>query len=161
MEKLVRQLDFADAPQRTRRARPEELPMLLGRKLVEESRELLEVLMFHGTVMLPDQRRARLLDELGDVFDVCDTIIKLHGIQPLRVTLAIEEKQEERGKFVDKVLTDAPDDREETQLRSLVEDLLRELIDSNLGEYGYLANKEKLDSLRARADKLSCLGETA
>lgn len=161
MEKLVRQRDFEREPNRIRQARPEELPRLLGRKLVEEAEEVLAVCMLHPSVITDAARKVQLIDELADVVEAMFAVATKHLIAPPQIINRATLKAERRGHLIDRVLIDATDDRVETKLRTLVEDLVAALRDARLGEYGHEDRADNTAKLEQRARDLGCIGEVA
>src|SRR5262245_36594491 len=99
MEKLVRDKIRLRPDQRPRIADRSEMPRLLARKLVEEAEELLQVEMFHETV-LPD-KRPRRTQELVDIAEVCAAIHEFHDIDDNLFEREVEFKARLRGSFLE------------------------------------------------------------
>jgi len=138
-------------------ATADEMPRLLGRKLVEEANEVLQVLMFHPSVLSPDNRIEQLLPELADVFEVVDAIAEINDLGPSRVSEACDKKFQSKGGFQDRlVLTGLKDNTPDSKLRQLVEDVIRELIAVNGGTSAFPTGT--LKELVKRADELGCIG---
>jgi predicted house-cleaning noncanonical NTP pyrophosphatase (MazG superfamily) len=109
-EKLIRQNIELDDTAVTRKAEPRELDRLLGAKLVEEARELQEVLetplgdpqnTLGGKL---DGRRNRIVDEAADLMEVLNTVLHRHAIPGVAVESRIERHNAQRGGFFDRVL---------------------------------------------------------
>lgn len=106
-EKLIRQNIPLPPDVTTRKADPSELDGLLGAKVVEEAKELAEVLATPlGALDSPEykERKARLIDEAADILEALNTILHRHGITSSAVAMRIEQKHDQRGGFVNRVL---------------------------------------------------------
>lgn len=164
MEKLIRQNINLDRDAKTRQAQPDELDRLLGQKLMEEASELSEVLHRRAPDFHPERQRAQqamkvsIVDEAADVLETLNTILWRHGIKSPTVAARIESKRDERGGFEDRVLINAEPNHRDAQLRSLVEDCLRALVEAITGSTTKTSNTAALAGLHQRAHALDCLG---
>lgn len=158
MEKLVRDgINYLDKVN-IRTASPDEMPRLLGRKLVEEANEVLRALMLHNSVITPFNRHIRLVEELADITEVEDVIIELNGIEGDSVDLAQTRKHEHLGGFDERRVLTLPDSHHvDSQLRSLVEDCILALA----SQIAFDERLQLIKSLTERAELLGCLGTVA
>lgn len=165
MEKLIRQNINLDRDAKTRTAHPDELDKLLGQKMVEEAYELSAVLHrdIKPGIDSPAyvQKIRDMVDEAADVVEVVNTVLYRHGIRTGTIGARLEAKHHERGGFIDRVLIDAPANTPDAQLRSLVEDTLRALVEAITGSTTKTSNRAALASLHQRAHMLGCLGTNA
>jgi predicted house-cleaning noncanonical NTP pyrophosphatase (MazG superfamily) len=155
MEKLVRHKIKFDSTAKLRVCRDSERNRLLARKLVEESDEVLQIVMVHDDFIPMAQRKEQLMEELADVKEVVATIAEAYSIPMDDICSLQDRKRTREGGFLDKVLVNARDTRVETRLRALVEDCMRELF--------HVGNREGqiLKELHLRAQDLGCMNEVA
>jgi predicted house-cleaning noncanonical NTP pyrophosphatase (MazG superfamily) len=89
---IIKTHDGVDVPTRTLDEDTEFLAFLL-RKIVEESEELSEA-----------TTNSNLIEEIADVNEIIDTILKLKGISPEEVLAVQHEKRDARGGFEKRLL---------------------------------------------------------
>lgn len=85
-------------PMNFRQAEPTEMDELLCAKIREESHELKETLDY-GI-------KERKIEELADLYFVLDAICERHGIAPVEINYAKQEKYEKRGGFHSRIVWD-------------------------------------------------------
>lgn len=118
-EKLIRDLIKAD---NVRQASSSEMRRLLGRKLVEEAQEVLQVLMFDDSVISISNRQARLIEELADVGEVCSAIMRREGVPLDALKHKRESKKAQLGSFDSgRVMTNVERADPEGQMTILIE----------------------------------------
>ena len=98
MEKLVRDkiIEFSQLAQDGRKFRiavPQEIPMLLAKKLVEEAHEVGDELVN----VVPSN--THIIEELGDIYEVLGAIERHFNLKRESIVQAMVEKAERKGTF--------------------------------------------------------------
>lgn len=148
-----RQPVAADQLDNLRVATNEELNRLIGRLLVEKANAILQFLVFHDSAVDMSTRRAQIVLQMVDVYELLDTILRRLKLRGVMMNQEINFKFERDGGYEDRrVLTNQPDERVDQKLRDLVADCIAAL-------YGTMA-PDLFKQLNDRAMELGCL-ETA